>query len=173
MMKNISIPRCLLLFAGIALSSNAFAVHQCIHNDSGTSLNVTWKNANGKKNHKASNANLLYGQTACRKGHHSMGYAVIQCNGCDVASGFAKAAIITGGVAAGVACTAVSGGACAEAFVNAAIEQGVEQGSQGTSEIKQVLDLVPDGDMKKTVVVPANGKTIKVTGNAFGLKFEH
>ena len=132
---------------------------QCIYNNSGTSLNVQWKNTAGGIDKNASNSNLTVGQKACQN-NGNLGYAVIQCNACKFAANFTKAAVgVAGGVAI-IACVAATAGECLlEAPALIAV-------------VEEVVRAIPNGDQRHYVLVPNKGQTMQVKGNAFGLELQ-
>lgn len=140
-------------------NSEAAQAKQCVYNDSGAVLNVTWYNANGHKDDGSSNSSLSVGFQACQD-NSNLGFAQIQCNGCIWAEVAAKTAVIAGGAGAFGVCVIASGGQCTAAsgiFVTATT---------------QAVQAIPPAFNGKLVVVPNQGSTIKIGGNAFGLKVE-
>jgi hypothetical protein len=94
----------------IATSSTAFASEQCIKNNSGAILNVTWHNHKGKVDDNASNSNLTVGYEACQD-NTNLGFAVVTCSGCIFAQIAAQTAVAAGGAGAyGVCMAATAGG---------------------------------------------------------------
>lgn len=149
----------LFLMFGLLFTSIASA-GQCIKNDSGASLDVTWYNANGHKDNNASNHNLTFGNKACQN-NSNLGYAHIHCNACAFADEFTDAAIVVGGVATvGAICVASGGSLCGIAA------------NMATPAITAAINSVPPGMEGKLLAVPGHGKTVRVKGNAFGLKFD-
>ena len=144
----------------LSFSTNANAAKQCIYNNSGASINVIWHNSAGKIDKNASNENLTAGFAACQD-NRNLGYATFECNGCKVATQFAKAATgIAGGVVI-VGCILASGGLCAE-FAEDLIQ-----------EVRTLIDGIKNGDQKKHLVVAKSGQTIRINGNAVsGLTFQ-
>ena len=147
---------CLALLMAVGFTGSAFA-KQCIKNESGAVLNVTWHNSEGKKDKNASNHSLSVGFKACQN-NKNLGWAEIKCSGCIFAEIAAKAAItVAGSVAFGV-CTAATGGGCAMA------SPVFEVATQAA------IMSIPPAYKGKMIVVPNKGKTAVVKGNAFGLK---
>lgn len=147
-----------------ALSIGFFATNaeasQCIYNNSGTSLNITWYNSQGKIDNNSSNANLLFGQKACQN-NSNQGWATVQCNGCAFAEAAAKGSIIAASAGAFGVCVFTTGGVCAASLPGMAYAT------------YQLVETIPPAFKGKLVLVPNLGNTIKVSGNAFGLKIEN
>jgi len=146
-----------LTFTLVFSAQEAEASKQCIYNNSGTSLKVTWYNASGKKDKGASNNDLTVWKQACQN-NDKLGFAKIECNGCAWAEAAAKTAIVVGATGAFGVCVVATGGECvAEAplFAEATYE---------------AIMAVPPAFKGKLIVVPNKGKTVKIEGNAFGLK---
>ncbi len=139
-------------FFGLTTSANA---GQCIKNDSGASLKVTWYNAGGHKDDKASNSNLTAGFSACQN-NSNLGFAIVECNGCGWTTSFTKGLITVG--------EAFAAGFCA-----------VADGCGSPIPSNFGLDAAKDAISKKKgkfIIAPAKGKTATVKGNALGLKVE-
>ena len=148
---------CVTLAASSAVSvTSANAAKQCIKNNSGTILDVTWYNKHAKVDKQATNHNLTYGFQACQD-NPELGFAEIKCKGCQWATPAAKTAIIAGVGAAWGTCIYVSAGNCALLITPVLL---------GTYS---AVSYVPKSFHGKFIVVPAKGKTIRITGNAFEL----
>lgn len=148
-----------LLIGALAGFSGEAAAKQCIYNDSGAVLKVYWYNANGHHDHNATNESLSAGFQACQNNDH-LGFAEIKCSGCIFAEVAAKTAIVAAGTSAFGVCVAATDGGCefaTEFFVDAIVE---------------AVQAVPPAFDGKMIVIPDHGKTIKIGGNAFGLKVE-
>ena len=151
---------CLMLATiSIGFSVKSAEAKQCIYNDSGTSLKVTWYNNKAGKDKGASDNDLTFGRKACQD-NPKLGFAVIECNGCAWAEAAAKTAVIAGATGAFGVCVVATAGEClmeGPLFVEATI---------------LAVQAIPPHFKGKIVVVPNKGKTIKIKGNAFGLKVD-
>lgn len=143
----------------ILTNSEAAEARQCIYNDSGTVLNVTWYNQNAHKDDNASNHSLSFGQQACQD-NSNLGFAEIECSGCIWGEVAAKTAVVAGGAGAFGVCVVASGGKCASQ---------IQTFAAGTAAAVQAIPPAFNG---KLVVVPDRGRTMKIGGNAFGLRVE-
>lgn len=141
----------------ISAPNTAFASKQCIKNNSGAVLNVTWHNQNGKLDKNASNHSLSVGLQACQD-NAEQGFAVIECSGCIFAELAAHAAVTVGGAGAYGVCLAATAGGCAMA------------GGIFAAGTTAAIQAIPPAYNGKKVIVPDKGKTVVVEGNAFGLK---
>ncbi len=148
-----------LLLGSLSFSIPAYAA-QCLYNHSATALNVKWYNASGNKDSNASNSSLSYGKQACQN-NDKIGYVVVTCNDCSLAADMAKAAVITGGIAATMACIAGTAGECLEQVPDAA------------DIISQFVDMIPAPEKGKFTAVIQKGETVYVNGDAFGLTYNH
>ena len=158
MLKRMLLLSFLLIGSAFGFSDEA-AAKQCIYNDSGAVLKVDWYNANGHHDSSASNDSLSVGFQACQD-NSNLGFAQIQCSGCEFAEAAAKVAIVAAGTSAFGVCMVASGGGCefaGEIFAEAVIE---------------AVQAVPPAFNGKMIAVPDHGKTVRVTGNAFGLQVQ-
>lgn len=149
----------LLLIGFIAGFSGEAEAKQCVYNDSGAVLKVYWYNSQGHHDSNATNESLSFGFSACQD-NKNLGFAEIKCSGCIFAEAAAKAAIVAAGTSAFGVCVLATEGGCgfaAEIFADAVYE---------------AVEAVPPSFSGKMIVVPDKGKTIKIGGNAFGLKVE-
>jgi len=147
----------LLLFAFVIGLPNSALAKQCIKNDSGAVLDITWYNSEGKHDENASNHSVSVGFEACQD-NKNLGFAHIACSGCIFAELSAQTAVTLAGAGAYGVCVVATGGGCA-------LAAGVfEAGTQAA-----VMSIPPAFKGKK-VAVPNRGKTMVVKGNAFGLK---
>ena len=144
----------LLMVAGF--TGNALA-QQCIKNDSGAVLNVTWHNSSGKKDSGASNHSLSVGFQACQN-NKNLGWAEVECSGCIFAQLAAQAAVTAGGTGAYGVCLAATGGGC------------VMAGGLFAAGTSFAVASIPAAYSGRKIIVPNKGKTVHVSGNAFGLK---
>jgi hypothetical protein len=148
-----------MLLSMLGFSQSAFAVKQCIKNNSGTSLNVAWYNTAGKKHNASSNANLTLGFTSCKESNKSgLSYAVVNCNGCALAKPFAQAGIAIGGGVLLGACGAATAGQC------------LALAPEVAEAVVLTVQMIPNSDWKQRVVVPQDGQTIEFIGTAFDLR---
>ena len=148
-----------LLIGALAGFSGEAAAKQCIYNDSGAVLKVYWYNHNGHHDHNATNESLSAGFQACQN-NDNLGFAEIKCSGCIFAEAAAKTSIVAAGTSAFGVCLLATGGGCGfagEIFADAVVE---------------AVQAVPPAFDGKMIVVPDHGKTIRIGGNAFGLKVE-
>ena len=147
----------MLVAFSFGFSAKSAEAKQCIYNNSGASLKVTWYNSKADKDKGASNDNLTVGFQACQN-NPKLGFAVIECNGCAWGEAAAKTAVIAVGAGAFGVCVVATSGEClmeGPLFVEATIE---------------AVKAIPPAFKGKLVVVPNKGKTTKIEGNAFGLK---
>lgn len=158
MMKKI-LAMSLLAFVAFAGFSGEAEAKQCIYNDSGAVLKVYWYNANGHHDSNATNESLSFGFQACQD-NKNLGFAEVKCSGCVFAEAAAKTAIIMGGSSAFGVCVIATEGGCAFMAEFAA------------DAIYEAVQAVPPSFSGKMIVVPDRGKTVKIGGNAFGLKIE-
>ena len=158
MMKKVLVLSLLLLGALTGFPSAADA-KQCIYNDSGAVLKVYWYNSEGHHDSNATNESLSFGFQACQD-NKNLGFAEVKCSGCVFAEAAAKTAIIMGGASAFGVCVIVTDGGCAFMAEFAA------------DAIYEAVQAVPPSFSGKMIIVPDRGKTVKIGGNAFGLKVE-
>ena len=147
---------CLALLMAVGFTGSAFA-KQCIKNESGAVLNVTWHNAAGKNDNSASNHSLSVGFQACQN-NKNLGWAEVECSGCIFAELAAKAAVTIGGAGAYGVCVAVTSGGC------------VMAGGLFSAGTAAAVNAIPPAYNGRKILVPNKGKTIVVSGNAFGLR---
>ena len=147
---------CLTVIMSACISGSASA-KQCIKNESGAVLNVTWHNAAGKNDNSASNHSLSVGFQACQN-NKNLGWAEVECSGCIFAELAAKAAVTIGGSGAYGVCVAVTSGGC------------VMAGGLFSAGTAAAVNAIPPAYNGRKILVPNKGKTIVVSGNAFGLK---
>jgi hypothetical protein len=145
-------------------------LQQCIKNDSGASftLKVFYQDAR-----KYSNSNFMYGQTYCRTSAHEdrPHYFRLKPNACDVAAGFAKAAIIS------AACILVVVGSVATAGIGnivAGAVAGAVSASMSGAAIDAMFDKLPEDGANSKVdgLIPCNMKEgaseSVITGSCLG-----
>jgi hypothetical protein len=143
----------------IAIPTTAFA-KQCIKNNAGAVLDVTWHNQQGKVDDNASNHSLSFGFKACQN-NSKLGFAVVRCSGCIFAELSAQAAVTLGGAGAFGVCVAATAGGCSMA------------GGVFAALTSAAVAQIPPAFVGKKIIVPDKGKTVVVNGNAFGLKIAH
>jgi hypothetical protein len=147
----------MLMTFSIGFSVKSAEAKQCIYNNSGTLLKVTWYNGKGDKDKRAFNGNLSVMVQTCQE-NPKLGFAVIECEGCAWAEAAAKMAIIAGATGAFGVCAVGTAGEClmvGELFVDLTIE---------------AVKAIPSHFAGKMVVVPNKGKTIRIEGPWLGLK---
>jgi hypothetical protein len=159
-MKTTKMLMLMLITSFMFILPNSAMARQCIYNNSGAVLDVSWHNSKGNNDNSASNHSLSVGFQACQD-NSNLGFAVIECNGCIFAELAAQTAVTVGGAGAYGLCLAASGGSCAMA--GAIFEVATEAAVQA----------IPPAFNGAMVIVPDKGKTVKVEGNAFGLKVAH
>jgi len=161
MLNNVKKSSILFIFFILAsiFSTNANASKQCIYNNSGASINVAWKNSAGGNDKNASNANLTAGFQACQD-NPNIGYAIIECNDCKIATQFTRAAIGIGGGVVIAACILVTAGEC------------IQETPALAAEVTSLINGIHNGDHRKKLLAPRRGQTIRINGNAVaGLEF--
>ncbi len=156
----------LIIFSGLGFSHSALAKYkQCIKNNSGTSLDVRWKDLSGSTSKQASNNNLTLGMTACKESENKLGYAVVSCNGCGLAKPMTVTAV--GAIAGGLvilACAPASAaaGACVS-LAGPLVVGAAVAAAQGN---------IPPSDQGKWVLMPDDKQTMVFEGTAFNLSIK-
>ena len=153
----------LIIFSSLGFSHSALAKYkQCIRNESGTSLDVRWKDTSGATSKQASNANLTLGMTACKESENKLGYAVVSCNGCGLAKPMTVTAV--GAVAGGVVMLA-----CIPATVAWAACVGMVGPLAVSTSVAAAATAIPSSDQGKWMLVPDDKQTMVFHGTAFDL----
>ena len=149
-----------LLIAGLAFAaSSPVMARQCVKNNSATSLNVQWYNQGGSPDRNASMDIVLAGKLACQN-NATLGFSTVSCNGCAWGPAAAKTAIIAGGVALFGVCVVATSGEC------------VLNAPGFAADTVAAVKSVPRAFNGKLIVAPSAGKTVTITGTAFGLNVQ-
>lgn len=175
LIKKIAITISIMFAVTLLNSGDALASKQCVKNMSATSLDVTFYNAAGKKDKKASNHDLTVGMQTCQN-NKNVGSVRIKCNGCQFADDIARGAVVVGGVAlvAG-ACMTVAAPACAGAGAT-----GAGASMSGLTLAMPVISAaiiggtlaIPNSEEGSKRIFIKKGKTVTVTGTAFKIEIK-
>jgi hypothetical protein len=143
------------VMAGFSSTVNA---SQCVKNMAPATLTIRWFNASGKL--AKTNSDVKAGQQTCLR-NANLGHAAISCNACAFAAAFTKVIVSISAEVGAAGICAVSGPiGCAVA------EVGMGAGAAA------VANKIGNGQRGKIIAIPLRGKTIRVCGNAFGLKLK-
>jgi hypothetical protein len=143
------------VMAGFSSTANA---SQCVKNMAPATLTIRWFNASGKL--AKTNSDVKAGQQTCLR-NANLGHAAISCNACAFAAAFTKVIVSISAEVGAAGICAVSGPiGCAVA------EVGMGAGAAA------VANKIGNGQRGKIIAIPLRGKTIRVCGNAFGLKLK-